>query len=65
MRVLFLPYLSAGGVAQEREVCKKLLRFVNVSTTPMGVVAASNRGSQEKGEGKLERTKAVVDEGRV
>jgi len=46
-------------------VCKKLLKFVNVSTTPMGVVAASNRGSQEKGEGKLERTKAVVDEGRV
>ena len=65
MRVLLLPYLSAGGVAQEREVCKKLLKFVNVSTTPMGVVAASNRGSQEKGEGKLERTKAVVDEGRV
>ena len=65
MRVLLLPDLSAGGVAQEREVCKKLLKFVNVATTPMGVVAASNRGSQEKGEGKLERTKAVVDEGRV
>jgi hypothetical protein len=65
MCVSLLPHLSAGGVAQEREVCKKLLKFVNVSTTPMGVVAASNRGSQEKGEGKLERTKAVVDEGRV
>ena len=45
------PYLSAGGIAQEREVCRKLLKFANVSTTPMGVVAASNKESEEKGEG--------------
>jgi hypothetical protein len=40
--------MSAGGVAQEREVCKKLIKFVNVSTTPLGVIAASSRGHKEK-----------------
>ena len=56
-------YLSAGGVAQEREVCKKLLKFVNASTTPIVVVAASNKALQEKGSGKSEKKKAV-DESR-
>ena len=42
-----------------REVCKKLLKFVNVSTTPIDVHAASNRGLHEKREGKSEKHKAV------
>jgi len=46
-------------VAQEREVCKKLLKFVNVSTTPIDVPAASNRGLHEKRKGKSEKHKAV------
>jgi hypothetical protein len=53
-------YLSAGGVAQEREVCKKLLKFVNVSTTPKVAVAASNKMSHEKREGKSEKNKTVT-----
>ena len=54
--------MSAGGVAQEREVRKKLLKFVNVqdvSTTPIDVPAASNRGLHEKRKGKSEKHKAV------
>ena len=55
--------MCAGGVAQEREVCKKLLKFVNVSSTPKVVVAASNKVSHEKREGKSEKNKTVtVDE---
>ena len=55
--------MCAGGVAQEREVFKKLLKFVNVSSTPKVVVAASNKVSHEKREGKSEKNKTVtVDE---
>jgi hypothetical protein len=55
--------LCAGGVAQEREVRKKLLKFVNVYTTPKVAVAASNKVSHEKREGKSEKNKTVtVDE---
>ena len=32
-----IPYTLAGGVAQEQIVCQKMLKFVNISTTHLGL----------------------------
>ncbi len=49
-----LSNASAGGVAQERVVCKRMLKFVNISTTPLEKAAVSVNESRQNEE-QIER----------
>ena len=47
--VMFRVKWFHGGVAQERQVCKKLLKFANISTTPMAAASSSKPHSRSPG----------------
>jgi hypothetical protein len=38
---------SPGGVAQERLVCQRMLKFINISTTPLRKAAALGVSSRQ------------------
>jgi hypothetical protein len=55
-----IPYTLAGGVAQERIVCQRMLKFINISTTPLISEAASDIASRQNEQHAAEAPKELA-----